>query len=274
MLRCIHTLIHCLALSYPCMARFRLTLPVTSQYEKTTLLGKTKQDYASILKWMSFANAEILPKLGDWYGPLSGQGHYNKKLVDEAQAASAARLKVLEDYLHANTYLVGERLTLADIFTATLLLRGFQKLFDVKWREQHPSITRWYDTVRHQPIYAGAPKADFIDEAIKYTPPKKEPKKEAPKKEASKKEAKPKDDDDEEEEEKPAPKPKHPLDALPRSALVLDDWKRKYSNEDTPVAMKWFWENVNFDEWSLWRIDYKYNNELKLTFMSANLIGE
>lgn len=27
-----------------------------SQNEKTTLLGKTKQDYASILKWMSYFN--------------------------------------------------------------------------------------------------------------------------------------------------------------------------------------------------------------------------
>jgi elongation factor 1-gamma len=277
MLRCIHTLIPlALAIISPTHQELWLTLSVTSQNEKTTLLGKTKQDYASILKWMSFANGEITPKLGDWFGPVTGQVQYNKRNVDDAQAASLARLKVLEDYLHVNTYLVGERLTLADIFTATLLLRGFQYFFDKKWRQEYPSLTRWYDTIRHQPIYADVlPKVDFIDEAVKYTPPKKEPKKEAPKKEAPKKEAKPKEEDPEEEEaEKPAPKPKHPLDLLPRSAYVLDDWKRKYSNEETPAAMKWFWENTPFDEWSLWRADYKYNNTLKLTFMSSNLIGE
>jgi len=37
---------------------------ITSQNEKTTLLGKTKQDYASILKWMSFFNSEIVYNLG------------------------------------------------------------------------------------------------------------------------------------------------------------------------------------------------------------------
>ena len=57
-----------------------LTPPlVTSQNEKTTLLGKTKQDYASILRWMSFANSEVLPKLAGWFLPLVGRSPYNKK---------------------------------------------------------------------------------------------------------------------------------------------------------------------------------------------------
>ena len=81
--------------------------------------------------------------------------------------------------------------------------------------------------------------------------------------------------DEEEEEDKPAPKPKHPLDLLPRASFVLDDWKRKYSNEDTrPVALPWFWGECNFEEYSIWRVDYKYNDELTMTFMSSNLIGE
>jgi elongation factor 1-gamma len=253
--------------------RYMLILPVTSQNEKTTLLGKTKQDYASILKWMSFANSELIGKLSDWIFPLRGIGHYNKKNVEEAQKETNNRIKVLEDYLLVNTYLVGERLSLADVFVASLLIRGFQYVFDKKWRADFPCTTRWYETITNQPIYESGLKTSFIDEAIKYTPPKKEaaPKKETPK--AAPKAAAKKDDDDEE-EDKPAPKPKHPLDALPRSTMVLDDWKRKYSNEDTPVAMKWFWETANFDEYSLWRVDYKYNDELTLTFMSSNLIGK
>ena len=206
--------------------------------------------------------------------PLTGKAPYNKKNVDEAQKATLARMKVIEDYLLVNTYLVGHRLTLADVFVATLLLRGFQNVFDKKWRDEFPNTTRWYETVRNQPIFADAPKPDFIAEAVKYTPPKKEA---APKKEQSKKaEPKPKAAaaEEEEEEDKPAPKPKHPLELLPRSAFVLDEWKRQYSNNDTPDAMKWFWENANFEEYSLWRIDYKYNEELTQVFMSSNLIGK
>jgi elongation factor 1-gamma len=119
---------------------------------------------------------------------------------------------------------------------------------------------------------------EFIDEAVKYIPPKKEPKKQEPKKQEPKKET-PKAApeaaaEEEEEEDKPAPKPKHPLEALGRANFVLDEWKRKYSNSDTRgEALPWFWENANLEEYSLWRVNYKYNSELTLTFMSSNLIG-
>jgi len=52
---------------------------LTSQNEKTTLLGKTKQDYASILRWLSFANTEVLPKLAGAFRPLLGKDPYNKR---------------------------------------------------------------------------------------------------------------------------------------------------------------------------------------------------
>jgi len=37
--------------------------------------------------------------------------------------------------------------------------------------------------------------------------------------------------------------------------------------------MNYFWENLDPAGWSVWRVDYKYNNELKKVFMSSNLIG-
>ena len=38
-------------------------------------------------------------------------------------------------------------------------------------------------------------------------------------------------------------------------------------------SLKWFWENVPFNEYSIWKCEYRYNKELTLTFMSKNLIG-
>ena len=254
---------------------------VTSQNEKTTLLGKTKQDYASILRWMSYANHELLPRLGDWYRPLIGKDPYNKKAVDDSSKTALKNLSVLETHLTANTYLVGERLTLADIFAAGLLTRAFSFVLDKEFRSKNVAVTRWYQTVINQPVFKAIfPIPVFAEEVVKYTPQKKEAKPEKPKqpKQQPKQEkAKPKPDvvdDEEDDEPKPEPKPKHPLEALGKPNLILDDWKRKYSNEDTrPVAMPWFWEHLTPDEYSLWRVDYKYNDELKLTFMSNNLIG-
>ena len=226
---------------------------------------------------MSFANSEVLPPIGSWFRPLVGREPYNKKNVDEASKKSLKAVKVLEDHLLVNTFLVGERITLADLFVTGMLSRGFQYFFDKQWREEHPSLTRWYETVYNQPIYSAvAPKFQFIDEAIKNTPPKSEKPEKPKKQEAKKEQPKPKAkevEEDEEEEEKPAPKPKHPLEALPKPTFILDDLKRKYSNEDPPVALKWFWENYKPEEYSLWRCDYLYNDELTQVFMSSNLVG-
>ncbi|KAF7544634.1 hypothetical protein G7046_g9747 [Stylonectria norvegica] len=244
---------------------------LTSQNEKTTLLGKTKQDYASILKWLSFSNTEILPSFGAWYGPLLGRAPYNKKAVDDASKASLKAISVVEEHLLHSTFLVGERITLADLFAAGIISRGFQFFFDKAWRAENPNTTRWFETVTNQPIYSAvAEKLEFLETpALTNVAPKKaeQPKKEKAPKPAAAPAA-------EEEEEAPAaPKAKHPLELLPKPSLPLDEFKRQFSNNETPDALKWFWENFNFEEYSIWRVDYKYNDELTLTFMSNNLIG-
>src|SRR5271156_6805521 len=191
---------------------------------------------------MSYVNTEVLPHIGGWFRPLIGRDPYNKKNVEEAQKATYKAIKTLEQHFLVHTFLVGERITLADLFTASLIARGFEYVLDKQWREENPNTTRWYETVTAQPMWrAVIEKPIMIEEAIKYTPPKKEakPKAEASKaapKAEKKAEKKPKDeeeDDDDDEPRQEAPKQKHPLEALPKPTLILDDWKRKYSNEET-----------------------------------------
>ena len=174
---------------------------------------------------MSFANSECLPGLGAWFRPLSGRDPYNKKSVDDAIRRSEKNFAVLEDHFLINTYMVGERLTLADIFVASIAKRGFEFVFDKEWRDSHPCVTRWFDTIMNQPIFGSvAGEFEFIEKGLSNPPPKKveeKPKEKA--KEQSKKQEKKKDEDEDEEEDKPAPKPKHPLEALPRATFVLDD---------------------------------------------------
>lgn len=61
--------------------------------------------------------------------------------------------------------------------------------------------------------------------------------------------------------------------SLLSSTFVLDEFKRKYSNEDTlSVALPYFWEHFDKDGWSLWYAEYRFPEELTQTFMSCNLI--
>ncbi|GAP87638.2 putative elongation factor 1-gamma protein [Rosellinia necatrix] len=212
-----------------------ISIYITSQNEKTTLLGKTKQDYASILKWMSFFNSEVISSLGAWYRPLLGLDAYNKKNIDEAIKASKKAVAIVEEHLLHNTYLVGERITLADLFATSIISRGFQFFYDAEWRSENPNTTRWYETVYNQPIYLAVSKPlEFLEKPkLVNVPPKK----------------------------------------AEQSEYPLDEWKRFYSNNPADQAMEYFWKTVPFKDYSIWQVEYKYNDELRLVFMSNNLIG-
>ena len=54
----------------------------------------------------------------------------------------------------------------------------------------------------------------------------------------------------------------------------MDDWKKMYSNNDTEKeAIPYFWDKFDKETLSIWTCEYLFPDELKLTFMSANLIS-
>lgn len=223
---------------------------------------------------MSYFNSEIVNNFGDWFRPLIGKAPYNKKSVTDASLAVEKAVQVIEKHLLNNTFLVGERITLADLFCAPLLNRGFQYFFDKEWRAQHPNTTRWYETLVNQPILtAVAEKLPLLEKpALTNVAPKKpEAPKEAPKPAAKAAQT--------EEEPAAAPKAKHPLAELPKASFPLDEWKAIFSNSRTagtlPEAMKTFWEKVPFEEYSIWLVDYKDKDYLnsKMVFQNSNLLG-
>ena len=58
------------------------------------------------------------------------------------------------------------------------------------------------------------------------------------------------------------------------SSFNMDAFKRVYSNEDIATkAIPYFWENFDKEGWSIWKADYDYNDELKMIFMSSNLVS-
>lgn len=252
----------------------------TDEKLKAQLLGSPDdlQTQSQILKWESFANSDLIINEVLIFRPLTGEAPYVKKNVDAAKEYLDVIAGVYETRLKDYTYLVGENITLADLVSVAAFSRGFSKaVFGSEWRKQHPAIVRWFNTVTASSFFKDEFKDfKFIDKALEPPQPasKKKEKKPAATPAAA---AAPKKKEVRGEEEEQAPqekKPKHPLELLGKSTFVLDEWKRKYSNEDTrPVALPWFWANYNPEEYSIWRVDYKYNDELTLTFMSNNLIG-
>ena len=157
-----------------------ILVTVASKDEQSRLLGSSKEEFASILRWLSFANSEILPALGGWFNPLIGRSPFNKQGLDDAMAGTLQRMQILEKHLSDkgngvdNTLiLVGESLSLADLFVAGVVAGGFRFFFDNTWRKEHESVTRWFEYVSTQPILVNvAGKPVMVEKAIPNTPPK------------------------------------------------------------------------------------------------------
>ena len=76
----------------------------------------------------------------------------------------------MDKVLLNQTYLVGERITLADIAVATSLYLPFKLVLDAEFRKGHQNISRWYITLINQPAFKKVlGEVTLADVAVEYT---------------------------------------------------------------------------------------------------------
>lgn len=194
---------------------------------------------------MCFAAAEMMVPIDKVISILLGRVPFDEDVLFLATEEIDSHVEELEAKLVDNTFLVDQTISVADLFIATCFYRCFTLIFDIKWRNDHPTFMNWFDTVSKHPIVVDFFNTiPFIDKRV----------------------------------ETPIAKKKSTMNIsqyLKNPPLPLDEWKKVYSNSKTKEeALTYFWNTFYDDEnWSLWRVDYKYNDELTQCFMSKNLIG-
>ncbi|CAH9079078.1 unnamed protein product [Cuscuta europaea] len=242
------------------------------------LFGSSLIDYAHVEQWNDFSETEIDANTGRWLYLRLGFGVHLPPAEEIAVHALKRALEALSTHLASNTYLVGHSITLADIVMTCNLSVGFKLIMTKSFTKDFPHVERYFWTMVNQPNFSknlgDIKQAEFVP-----PPPSKKPAAQAkesakPIEEPKKEEAKPKEEGVE--EEAPKPKPKNPLDLLPPSKMVLDDWRRLYSNTKKnfrEVATKGFWDMYDPEGYSLWFCDYKYNDENTVSFVTLNKVG-
>uniref|UniRef100_A0A0K2UD26 Elongation factor 1-gamma n=1 Tax=Lepeophtheirus salmonis TaxID=72036 RepID=A0A0K2UD26_LEPSM len=98
------------------------------------LRGKTPVERAQIQQWLDFTDSNILPPALTWVFPCLGAMAYNKKSMDRAKEDVGKALKVLNDHFLLHTYLVGERISLADISLTCSILSLYVHVMDPEFR--------------------------------------------------------------------------------------------------------------------------------------------
>jgi glutathione S-transferase len=114
---------------------------------------------------MSFFNSEIIIPLVERYLPLAGIRPYDSAAAATFEAMSEAAVAVVEAELEGKTFLVGDRVSLADYFCAGLISLGFAIFYGREWRTRHPNVVRWYEGVVGLEAYqAVTEKVEWIEE--------------------------------------------------------------------------------------------------------------
>ncbi|PAA85139.1 hypothetical protein BOX15_Mlig015323g1, partial [Macrostomum lignano] len=248
---------------------------------------------ANVAQFANWSDATFVPPMTAWVLPCLGVTRPDAGQIEAAKAQVAAGLKFLDSYLATRTYLVGERITLADVAVACDLLPLFQHAMGPEQRRPYANVSRWFNTLVNQPEFkrilgevkladkAGEFSQARYDQLRQQSGGKKDDKKQAKKEEPKKKEAAPKKEEPKKEatataadESEKKKEDKDPFAKLPVGTFNMDEFKRVYSNQDIKtVAIPYFWQNFDPEHYSLWYCEYLYPEDLRLLFMSSNLIG-
>ena len=240
------------------------------------LAGANAFETAQINQWVDFSHTTLQPHMYNILRAVFGYGEpadpevFNNSVKEVKEIA-----KTVNVHLQGKKYLVGERVTVADIAIAVQFIPVFQTTLDGGFRKAMPNVSAWLEGLVKLPEFVSRiGNVKFAQKALKpVLAEKKEEVKAAPAKAAAKPAAK--NDDDEDVVQKPTAK--NPLDLLPPSKFVLPDFKTYFVNLGDKKAtdgMKHFFENYDPEGYSLWFSHYdKYEGEGVLLYQTSNLMN-
>ncbi|KAJ1719351.1 hypothetical protein LPJ53_005872 [Coemansia erecta] len=220
----------------------------------SSLLGQTPEETAEILQFIMFAESDFTPAALGTFSPLLGSMPMIKPAHQQAEQQLDRFLDALNTLVVDRTFLVGERLTIADVVVTCDLIMSYKFYLEEAGRTQYHNLTRYFKAMVAQPAFkAVLGDVELCKERLKPAAPAV---------------------DETEEEAAPAANPKSKLDLLPKPKMIFDEWKRFYLNNTAkPDAMNWLWKHFDDEGYSFWKVEYKYNNELTSCFMTNNLVA-
>ena len=239
---------------------------------KPELLGENDLEKAQVRQWSDFAIFEIGYCAKEIIYPIFGWKKYCKESADKANNKVKDFMRTLDAKLKDKEFVLGNKITLADVTLFRELKYFFQLVFPKGLRDKvFPNVAKWFtklsETEEVKKVYG---KILLCNQPLK--PYISEEKKEEKKHEEKKHEKK----EEKHQEEPPKEKKKvNPLDELPPSKLELESFKRAFlNNKNKEDAMNKFWEIYDPEGYSLWWVEYQnLPTECKILYRTSNSKG-
>ena len=247
---------------------------------KPELLGENIFEKCKIIQWIEFANNEIYKCNKNIIYPIFGWNNLNKEDYNKDNNKIKEYLKIIEKELENKEYIIGNKISIADI----KLFSSLRYLMILYLPEQmrnklYPKINKWYEKIMNTSEAINAygrtilckniikPYNGIINKNIE----KIENNQKKDKKDKKENIQKNKEIKKEKEPYIPSilelprynikPIENNILDLLPESKFDLDKFKIEFlKNNNKKNGMKYFWKNYDPDGYSLWFIEY--NNDI------------
>ena len=108
----------------------------------TELYGATFFESGQIDSWIDFCCHELELPATMWFYPIIGYMPFNPAAYEKAKEAVTGALGVLEKHLADKTYLVGHKISLADITLVAALVYPMKLAMAPAFRAQFPNVMR------------------------------------------------------------------------------------------------------------------------------------
>ncbi|KAL0491586.1 elongation factor 1-gamma [Acrasis kona] len=139
--------------------------------DKEGLIGADDVQMSLVDAWIEF-NTNILTKdIFDLFAFKMGYGQFNKEKFDKALESQTKGWSILEGHLnrHGNKFLVGDRVTLADIIIGFSCSMTVTHALDSEFRSKYPRTVEYCKNLFEQEHFKKHITATFLD---KFEPPK------------------------------------------------------------------------------------------------------
>jgi len=116
----------------------------------SSLLGHNHYQEGLVTQWVDFLTNEVYLPVAAWIYPILGLLETSPQENEIARVSTLKQFHILDNYLRDNTFLVGERVSLADILLSLTIYDVYRHVLDEQLVKGYPNLTRWFLTLIHQ----------------------------------------------------------------------------------------------------------------------------
>lgn len=96
--------------------------------------------------------------------PVLGHGPPNMQRYTDGMKECKKLAKVLDTHLNGRKWLVGDNLTIADLYLGSSFLLAFQTMFDKGFRKAHKNLSEWFNSfITHPAVIKRFGKVSMCD---------------------------------------------------------------------------------------------------------------